>query len=229
MGRGRAAAVGLWVAAGLGACDRGPCPEDMVALPGGRVQRGFPMPRHPWMNAPVDVVLDDYCIDRYEFPNTAGAAPRVEVSWTEARDACAAAGKRLCTAAEWERACKGPEGWRQSYGPARDPTACNTPLPGSGPGTAAAPLAPSGSHPRCVSPEGVYDLNGNVSEWTADAWDGPPEPFRPGATVDASWHTVRGGTMWRQTFYGQDCTSRHGHPASARFQDDGFRCCRDAR
>jgi formylglycine-generating enzyme required for sulfatase activity len=201
----------------------------MVSIPGGPVELGFPMPRHPWMEAPRPVTLRPYCIDRYEFPNEAGALPRTELSWTEARDACAAVGKRLCSAAEWERACKGTAGWRQSYGPERDPAACNTPIDGSGPGDQPAPLAPSGSHPRCQSPEGVFDLNGNVSEWTAEVWTGPPEPFRAGATVDSTWHTVRGGTMWSRTFYGQDCTSRHGHPSDSRFADDGTRCCRDAR
>ena len=215
--------------AALGACETAPCPEGMVALPGGTVELGFPMPRHAWMQAPRHVELAPYCIDQYEFPNKKGEPPAVGLSWAEAQAACTEVGKRLCSAAEWERACKGAAGWRFAYGPTRDPSACNTPIDGSGPGTAPAPLAPSGAHPRCRSPEGVFDLNGNVSEWTADPWEGPPEPFRAEATVDATWHTVRGGTMWNRTFYGQDCTSRHGHPADARFADDGLRCCRDAR
>ena len=211
----------------VAACERARCPDDMVPVSGGTVVVGFGMPRHAWMEAERSVHLNGYCIDRYELPNEKGAVPLANLSWSEARAACAKVGKRLCTAAEWERACRGPSGWRQSYGAQRDPTACNTPIDGSGPGVNDAPIAASGSHPRCKSAEGAFDMNGNLSEWVADPWTGPPEPFNTDATVDGTWHTVRGGTMWNRTFYGQDCASRHGHGDGVRFQDDGARCCRD--
>ena len=72
----------------------------------------------------------------------------------------------------------------------------------------------------------MYDLNGSLSEWTSDFWDGPPEPFNAEAKVDAHWFTLRGGTMWNRTFYGQDCSSRHGHRRSFENMDDGARCCK---
>ena len=59
----------------------------------------------------------------------------------------------------------------------KTPTACNTPINGPGPGSKDPPLAPSGSYERCHSNDGVYDLNGSLSEWTSDFWDGGPEPF----------------------------------------------------
>ena len=93
----------------------------------------------------------------------------------------------------------------------------------------AQPSTKAGGWERCRTPEGVYDLNGSVSEWVADPWTGGPEPFNPEARVDPeTWGTLRGGTMWSGTFYGQDCTSRHGHAGHFRNIDDGFRCCRDA-
>ena len=214
----------------LVACERGPpppCPDDMVLIQAGRTTVGFKLPRREWMEAPRPVVLGDYCIDQYEFPNKKGALPATELSWDGAQAGCAAVGKRLCSSAEWERACRGPHGWKYSYGEARDAARCNTPIEGPGPGTEPMPLAPSGAYAGCASVEGVYDLNGSLSEWTSDRWQGPPEPFNASATVDADWFTLRGGTMWNRTFYGQDCSSRHGHHRSFENMDDGARCCRD--
>ncbi len=47
------------------------------------------------------------CIDRFEFPNVPCAYPVVWVRAREAAELCAAVGKRLCDAHEWEGACAG--------------------------------------------------------------------------------------------------------------------------
>ncbi len=47
------------------------------------------------------------CIDRYEFPNVACDYPVTWVSAKQAQDLCAAVGKRICDAHEWEGACAG--------------------------------------------------------------------------------------------------------------------------
>ncbi len=178
------------------------------------------------------------CIDLYEFPNRKGVLPRTHVTWTEAAAICANQDKRLCTAAEWSRACSGPSvrgvsARMYSYGASFDRQRCNTPRDDSGPPLdRPAPLAESGSFPDCHSPEGVFDLNGNVSEWVADEWTERAGPLmrskdEPDAAGPA--HVVRGGTMWTRTPYGQSCTSSHGHAGDSRFNDDGFRCCAEPR
>ena len=74
-------------------------------------------------------------------------------------------------------------------------------------------------------PDGVFDPNGNLSEWVMDDWrsfDGNRNRWR---ATKPNQKTLR-GTMWGETHYGQDCTSRHGHDAQKwRNLDDGFRCC----
>lgn len=231
--RGNGLFAGVLTVFGAGGCgmlgSSSPCPDDMVHIAGGRTMIGWPMPRREWMEAQRTVKLGAYCIDRYEWPNRKGELPQGWHTYDEASAACASVGKRLCTSSEWERACRGPEGNRYSYGPQRDPTVCNTPIEGSGPGRNPAPIKPSGSLSGCVSSEGVYDLNGSLSEWTSENWRGKPEPFNSQATVDADWFTLRGGTMWSQTFYGQDCSSRHGHHRGFENMDDGFRCCQTAQ
>ena len=47
------------------------------------------------------------CIDRFEFPNIPCTYPVVWTKATEAAQICAAMGKRLCDAHEWEGACAG--------------------------------------------------------------------------------------------------------------------------
>ena len=70
-------------------------------------------------------------------------------------------------------------------------------------------LAPGGAHPDCVSAWGVYDLHGNLHEWTADA-DGV---FRGGFYADA-------------TINGPGCTyTTTAHSTAYHDYSTGFRCC----
>ena len=209
--------------------DLGPCPDGMVRFESTSFTMGEQHANQPWHEQAHPVEVDAFCMDVYEYPNREGEMPRSEISWVDAEAACQSEGKRLCSSSEWELACRGTTQRRFSYGSERDASRCNTPIEGSGPGQGPIPLQPIGSFPDCVSEEGVHDLNGSLSEWVADPWDGPAPSFQPDAVIDPeTWRTLRGGTMWSQTFYGQNCTSRHGHPKEGwTNNDDGFRCCRD--
>jgi protein-disulfide isomerase/uncharacterized membrane protein/peroxiredoxin len=106
----------------------------------------------------------------------AGVEPARSVSWFEAKAACEASGKRLCTEKEWDAACTGHPpadddhngryddeeltGRKYGYAGERLEGAC---------ADARDPRAPrellTGNHPKCGTPEGVYDLVGGVKEW----------------------------------------------------------------
>jgi hypothetical protein len=58
----------------------------------------------PKTNKPEDATA---CIDQFEFPDIPCAYPVVWVKAAEAAELCAAEGKRLCDANEWEDACQG--------------------------------------------------------------------------------------------------------------------------
>ena len=69
----------------------------------------------------------------------------------------------------------------------------------------------TGENDGCVTPEGVFDLMGNLHEWTAD----PAGTFRGGFYVD----TVRNGPgcLYRTT----------AHNTEHWDYSTGFRCCAD--
>ncbi len=166
----------------------------------------------------------DFCIDRYEYPNQAGALPQVMVSFIEARASCEALGKRLCTSREWTFACEGEAGLPYPYGLERDAEACNIDRPHRAPdfqqfahGDAAAEAArldqrvPSGSRARCLSPFGVGDMTGNVDEWVVNE---SGEPFVSG---------LKGGYWGKIRARCRPMTTAHG--PEFRFYQIGFRCC----
>jgi len=106
------------------------------------------------------VRVGSVCVDKYEAKivgsvaqSVAGDTPTISVNWITAARACAKAGKRLLTNAEWQVAATGtPAG------------SCN--IPGAG-GT----LAANNANPACVSTDLVVNMVGNAVEWVAD-WSG---------------------------------------------------------
>jgi formylglycine-generating enzyme required for sulfatase activity len=69
-----------------------------------------------------------------------------------------------------------------------------------------------GDNAGCVGPPGVYDLTGNVEEWTRR---------RDGGT--ASFHGNLKGRYWAETRTCQSNLTSHGD--GFRFYEIGFRCC----
>ncbi len=174
---------------------------------------------------------EHFCIDRYEWPNEAGATPVVGVDWNTARDECAAAGKRLCVDREWTLACEGQERLPYPYGYVRDPKACNidrryiVPDEGkwSNPQTRAAELArldqrePSGARASCVSPYGAFDMTGNVDEWVVNEAGSPSEKPYVSGLKGGYWGPVRDRCRPMTTAHSEWHTG----------YQIGFRCCAD--
>ncbi len=165
------------------------------------------------------VRVGDFWIDRYEYPNVEGEQPRVEVTWREALDLCAARGLRLCTEREWERACRGPGHFVYGYGPTFEPERCNTPFLGAdGTWVRDRGSAPSGAYDNCGNGFGVRDMIGNVWEWT-DGWYDP----------ERGWRVVRGGSWFHNVNFAR-ADARYGLHLDESYSLDliGFRCCRSA-
>jgi formylglycine-generating enzyme len=214
------------------------CPDDMAVALGRfcvdkfegslvtRGQGGKETP-HPHYTPPADGTV-------YYARSVRGVMPQAYISAAQSQAACAASGKRLCQAVEWRAACGGSQAAAYPYGPTRVAGKCHD--TGTAPmvvlfsatmkkgwgreelndprlNQLAGTVAKTGDYDACVSDMGVYDMVGNLHEWTAD----PNGTFQGGYWLDTSQH-------------GDGCAYRTiAHEYGYHDYSTGFRCCADAK
>ncbi len=154
---------------------------------------------------PVPVGGKTVCVDAYEYPNEADATPKDMVSQEEAAQLCQNAGKHLCSISEWQAACRGKDNQKYSYGNSYRQNKCNT-------NTKA--VKRSGRKDQCRSWFGMYDMNGNLWEWTSTTSPQHPDKF---LVAGGAWNTNSGSqcTESKFSFYPQN-----------QYPSVGFRCCK---
>jgi hypothetical protein len=195
---------------------------------------------------PGQIRIEDFCVDKYEAyvveldehgdesPHSPYAVvdglrvrakvapnvvPQAYISEVQASEACANAGKGLCTADQFLRACRGPDktaiypygGRQRAKGVCNEGKGSfvalrfgqdakqwtyanfNDPLLDQAEGG----LARTGAFDGCASPDGVFDMVGNLDEWVDEpgdlghfrgGWYGDAENNGPGCTYVTSAH-----------------------------------------
>ncbi|MBI2877575.1 MAG: SUMF1/EgtB/PvdO family nonheme iron enzyme [Candidatus Tectomicrobia bacterium] len=235
------AAIGWAIGLGspLGVAADGPgdpsptAPPGMVFIPVGPFIMGDT--EHKDEEPVHEVSLDGFYIDRHEVTNldyerdhpdharnpfsACDRCPVTMVSWQEAHAYCQQLGKRLPTEAEWEKAARGPQGYRYDYGNDYDPTQARVGMALEDGAIEVGGFLPNGY--------GLYDTSGNAWEWVADWYDDHyyhhSPTVNPQGPDQGIFRGFRGGS-WNVDVCYSRVSNRDGGLPDARYPFIGFRC-----
>ncbi|NOX90973.1 MAG: formylglycine-generating enzyme family protein [Gammaproteobacteria bacterium] len=166
------------------------------------------------------------------FPSGKADHPVVYVSWENADAYCRWAGKRLPTDAEWEKAARGTDGRMFPWGDEFDTAKANTPVRWQEIGKFG-DTTPVGAFETGKSPYGVYDMTGNVWEWTASWYKAYPGNQTPSESYGERYKTLKGGSWFDCSFYkcgiSAPVFNRSFFAKKVKNDSFGFRCAKNAK
>ena len=156
------------------------------------------------------------------YPEGEKDLPVTNVTWGEALAYALWAGKRLPTEVQWEKAARGTEGRLFPWGEEYQKGLANVGVDG------AKALVPGGSYPKDVSPYQVFDMAGNVMEWTASWYEAYPGNDYQFKKFGKEFKVLRGNGFQKGGHYFLEAYRYMFYRTEARpdeyFENVGFRC-----
>jgi len=218
--------------------------DNWVTIPAGEFQMGSEngdsneIPVHP-------VYVDEFQIWKYEITNKqfnqcirSGVCtgnlvtakldhPVVNVNWYDAETFCEWAGGRLSAEAEWEKAARGTDKRTYPWGENIDCSLANYFGKDNGNDYCVGDTTPVGSYESGKSPHAVYDMAGNVWEWTNSLYKAYPYNAKDGREdLNAFGYRVLRGGAWDFSVSYVRSTGRYWLDPTSSYYSVGFRCVR---
>jgi formylglycine-generating enzyme required for sulfatase activity len=222
--------------------------QKMITIPGGEFIMGEDRfkkasgPRHVVTLLPFEIDLYDVTNAHYQrfvqatrrtpppywvgpnYPPGKANHPVVFVSWHDADAYCRWAGKRLPKEAEWEKGARGTDGRVYPWGDRLEVKRANVPPLGLG------DTSPVNTFEEGRSPYGLYDMSGNVFQWTADWFLPYPGNTTPHPNYGEKLKVLRGGSFYDCSYYRCGISfqtyNRIALAPTTRAVSAGFRCAR---